>query len=351
MPAPEFWKSFHPFLLSFFLPLPMKIQSLLLLFLFDVAICTTLNAQPVLTANQLPQAGDRIVQDWMNTAPNQIPNEGANVTWDYSLNTFNSLDDSGIYRNLTSTLPGWNYNLAFEHYGSNQPLLDFYEVSSGEMRYAGYARSDQSFDTLIMSTSSILLPVPISFGSGYAQNLGGYYVNNGNNIAVSGRTFLDADAWGTLILPWITYSDILRVHVRDSLSIFGFPQINDSYYYYSASENFPVMVIQQKSPPTGYAVRPAAPVGIDEQKLNEQIRLFPNPASDQAWLDLPSGSSAGWRVNIMDMSGKILHNWNFADNGGGLVQLNLGNLPRGLYMVKVQSGTLAKVIYRKIVLN
>lgn len=329
----------------------LKNQPFLLLFLFGVVFCLPATAQPILTVSQLPQAGDRIVRDWMNTAPTQIPNEGGNVTWDYSLNTFNSLEDSGIYRNLTSTVPGWNYNLAFEHYSSNQTLLDFYNTSGVRIRYSGYARTDQSIDTLILSTSSLLLPVPITFGNNYAENLGGQYVNNGNNIAVTGVTFLDADAWGTLILPWITYNDILRVHVRDSLNVFGFPQINDSYYYYSASENFPVMVIQQKNPPTGYAVRPAIAVGIDEQQLEEKIRLFPNPARERAWLDLPSEGAPDWQVAIIDLNGKTLRNLKLADNRGGLVQLELGDLPRGVYIVKVQSGSSTKVVYRKIILN
>lgn len=334
----------------------MKIISFLLLFLFGCLFCCPLHAQATLTGSQLPQAGDRIVQDWMNTAPNQIPNEGANVTWDFSLNTFNSLEDSGIYRNLTSTVPGWNYNLAFEHYGSNQPLLDVYEVNASEIRYSGYARSDQSIDTLILTSPSLLLPVPISFGDSYAENLGGHYVNNGNNIPVTGRTFLDADAWGTLILPWITYNDILRIHVRDSLNVFGFPQINDSYYYYSASENFPVMVIQQKNPPTGYAVRTAGPVGITEQQFEEKIRLFPNPARDHAFLDLPHAGGPSWHIGILDLSGKILRDLHLTNNRGGLVRLDpisigLGDLPRGVYLVKVQSGTSQNVVYKKIVLQ
>jgi hypothetical protein len=293
-------------------------------------------AQPVLQSSQLPQAGEVYVHDWMNTAPAQIPDAGPNVTWDLSQTTFNSLEDSGQYVNIFSTLPDWTYNLGFRFYSTVQPKYDLYQLSSAGLGYSGYNRADQAIDTLILTSPSPVLPVPLNYGAVIPEPFSGRYVTNGFPVNFSGQTRLKADAWGTLILPWATYNDVLRVHVYDSLNVFGQAQINSSYYYWSASETNAVMVIQDDNPPIGYAIRKGVPVGLTAPLRDAPLELRFDPRQKRAWLQLPGNEWAPRTIALCDFQGRQLKHWNMEVAGGTVVVLDLAGIPAGAYLLRIR---------------
>ncbi|HHG85170.1 MAG TPA: T9SS type A sorting domain-containing protein [Bacteroidetes bacterium] len=275
----------------------------------------------------------------MNNAPSQANTSGPNQTWDYSLTTFNSLEDSGRYINITSTFSGWNYNFAYHFITPGQPKYEFYQLSSLYLRYAGYARADIAIDTLILATPSVILPVPINFGDSLTEPITGHYINGGFPISLSGNTHLIADAYGTVILPWATYSNVLRVHVTDTLSLFGQHQTNSTYYYYDTSQRYPILVIYDKAPAIGYTTRLGILTSRTEAQTLESPHIFPNPASDRIYLQTQTFAHHTLRVNLYTLTGQHLKDWLVSPgNGYEAISLDLPPLATGLYLLQIDAG-------------
>ncbi|MFN7117450.1 MAG: M43 family zinc metalloprotease [Saprospiraceae bacterium] len=72
----------------------------------------------------------------------------------------------------------------------------------------------------------------------------------------------------------------------------------------------------------------------------QQLRLFPNPASDEIMLDIPVQTDAPTQIMIYDITGKLLHTQvESLLEGNTLAKVNVQHLPSGLYVARVQNGT------------
>lgn len=71
--------------------------------------------------------------------------------------------------------------------------------------------------------------------------------------------------------------------------------------------------------------------GIDHQSAPEQLNIYPNPASERIWFELPSGSEGkDMPVNVYDTSGRQLYNGVLRTNS-----LDVSEYPSGLYYIRV----------------
>lgn len=77
--------------------------------------------------------------------------------------------------------------------------------------------------------------------------------------------------------------------------------------------------------------------------------IFPNPASDAAVLRLGYGWSGMAGVSVMDMGGRTLLRYQLDADAGSEQQLQLGDLPAGLYMVECRTETRRSV--RRLVIQ
>jgi Secretion system C-terminal sorting domain/Dienelactone hydrolase family len=79
-------------------------------------------------------------------------------------------------------------------------------------------------------------------------------------------------------------------------------------------------------------------VGINEQAAFTQIRLFPNPTSSNAQLDLQLTAPSQLTLNITDAAGKLIFTDNIAENKD-FYQLTLptATLTKGLYFINVRT--------------
>ena len=95
------------------------------------------------------------------------------------------------------------------------------------------------------------------------------------------------------------------------------------------------------SPVIVQVIQGGSSVGISETNPNS-IRLFPNPAKDVVKISMDGYENT--RVSLVDLTGKIIIDRPVDDNE---VSLNVGDLPRGLYFVKIFSNN-GSVIRRLI---
>jgi len=78
-------------------------------------------------------------------------------------------------------------------------------------------------------------------------------------------------------------------------------------------------------------IQDGSSVGIPETSAYS-IRIFPNPAKDVVKISLDNVSPDNARISLIDLTGKILLDQPVSGNETSLI---VGNLPRGLYFVKI----------------
>ncbi len=74
-------------------------------------------------------------------------------------------------------------------------------------------------------------------------------------------------------------------------------------------------------------------ISASSQTAAEDIRIFPNPFTDELFISVPSGTKIV-SVRIFNLQGKLLKQFN-----GTVIHYNLSSLPEGLYVVRVQTSS------------
>jgi hypothetical protein len=65
------------------------------------------------------------------------------------------------------------------------------------------------------------------------------------------------------------------------------------------------------------------------------LRLYPNPTADAVWLRLATPPAQG-RITVFDPAGRLLRSLEWPA-GADQTQIDVSNLPRGWYLVQVQT--------------
>jgi phosphatidylserine/phosphatidylglycerophosphate/cardiolipin synthase-like enzyme len=80
-----------------------------------------------------------------------------------------------------------------------------------------------------------------------------------------------------------------------------------------------------------------------DEEVKTEIKLFPNPATDQVTLEFDGGGNAAV-VSIFSLDGKVISQKNInAFNGTNRLVLDVSNLPAGLYLLQYNEGNRAGV--------
>ncbi len=82
------------------------------------------------------------------------------------------------------------------------------------------------------------------------------------------------------------------------------------------------------------------PIGIDEVENAEQNfgQFYPNPAADQANLNINLGDGGNYTVSIIDLSGRTVHTSSLQTAGQIVYTINTSRLASGIYHVVFQNG-------------
>ncbi|MCB0637674.1 MAG: T9SS type A sorting domain-containing protein [Lewinella sp.] len=84
------------------------------------------------------------------------------------------------------------------------------------------------------------------------------------------------------------------------------------------------------------------PLATAEPLPANSLRVYPNPTTDQVWLEFPTELAAAARLS--DARGTHLRTWNFQ----GKTQIDLSQLPAGVYQIQVETeaGTVVKQVVK-----
>lgn len=89
---------------------------------------------------------------------------------------------------------------------------------------------------------------------------------------------------------------------------------------------------------SGWTLQYSTVTDVEEQ-THTQVRVYPNPASDIVYIDLPEQKQIG-TISVLDMSGKscLTKDLNDAESS---IQLDISSLPSGMYLLQIETGDIS----------
>ncbi|HBS88047.1 MAG: hypothetical protein A2W91_09965 [Bacteroidetes bacterium GWF2_38_335] len=314
----------------------MKKNYLILIF-----VCFFSCTYAQITLNQttsVPQIGeslDFIIQNPPTIGPGSA---GPGQTWDLSGITGTATNFSFI--SLASSLEPANFPLTdvVEHIDGRE---NFYSYDSDELSYEGSFIPGQLRVTY--TDDREFLKFPITYNDEFNENFDGVAENiaYGQSFDRSGTIHIMADSYGSLILPYTTVNNVLRVRVTCSYtdylgSSLIASYVDTVYYWYDMANDYPVAAYTVLYVGTTLYYKQA--MYLEESDLQSSIEnteaidenpaFFPNPGSDKIWF---SDYNDIISIEIIDLAGrKIDYKENLESN-----YMDVSFLEKGMYIVNI----------------
>jgi len=288
----------------------MKKIYLLLTFAFAVAIS---HAQPTLTdANSSPVIGQSFERKTFTPVTGQEGSAGANQTWDWG-----SLDEDfsaiGDYVSPVGTAHAADHPTATACLVMAGATEYDRSDNTGIFRLAFYNPGQQTEQVYDVPTK--FLSYPFSLNSTYTTSYHANIIGPGFSGTQTGDMTVTADAWGTLITPAGTFTNVLRVHTHvveivDYGALGIFHQTADQYIYMTPGIHYPIGSViwgeSEGSPYSGGTWSTAA-VGINEMNAElYKLSVYPNPANEFASFSYTLSELSSVSVSVMDQTGRIV---------------------------------------------
>ncbi len=127
---------------------------------------------------------------------------------------------------------------------------------------------------------------------------------------------------------------------NETASISGSPSLSDAGSYtitVSVDDGNAAAVLKD------YVVRIYDAVSVEHTNLLEQVRLYPNPANNMAYLEMEKADNS--QVAIIDMQGRTLAK---LTNNGNRFAINTSSYPAGVYYIRIIEGT--QQVHKKLVI-
>jgi len=320
-------------------------------------------AQTTITSTVMPQVG--YTYDFSaDTLPADMPaflpisaGSGTAQTWDYSQTFANTYAAPMSFVTPTgnpgaSSFP--NATLASDQGGGNWAY--FKTGSSGLVIDGVNANIQGTAAQLDFTPDEIVIPTPFTL-NGIVNNT----YSATTNVTVSGfpatvnhranRT-ITADAFGTLITPVATYSNVLRIKTyeitSDTAFVFGTAayEAYDTTTTYNWVQNTTDALVMEIDINHSGAVTSAKYLqnfsnGINVVKHAEfATNLYPNPASSISYLSYENTTASKVDVSIFDVTGRLITKLvSNQQQTAGIqimpIDITSMQLPHGLYMVQL----------------
>ncbi|ASS48534.1 MAG: hypothetical protein A3D31_07740 [Candidatus Fluviicola riflensis] len=305
-------------------------------FLSALAIGTTFNllAQPTLTSAGLnPIAGEEFTvynSNWVDPGAS-----GSNVTFD--LSGLAETDTTYVvYTNGNASYPGSNLTASFITFSDTN---NFYmNASASGLSLVGMLGSGGT--SYLYQDGKEVNEYPLMYNSTNSD----YFHATFTVLAdweQYGTITAEADAYGTLITPEGTFTDVIRVHYiqnfTDSCSFAVIDYLSDYYVWYKEGYHRELATVNYQTTPQGGFTQYATYLEAGNLGLNEEEKsslfVYPNPAIDAATVRLKANETLK-TLNLTDMNGRAIEV--SYTNEANHVSLDLRNLDAGLYLVELQ---------------
>jgi hypothetical protein len=302
------------------------------LFLFSTTYAFT---QPTLTySNVGSQVGDSFEIHILTT--NVSPGaSGANATWDFS-DLPNGTVSSGTLV-AASTTP----------YASTFTNANVAASASGSYSYVKSDAATSSTCGFVAAGGAIILhydneedvlQYPLTYQGTFSDDFHSTFTS-GVTFERTGTITVVADGYGTLILPWGTINNVLRVHATeeyaDNSDITDLTYTSDLYYWYVPGTHTSVMYTSTLTPSLGAPTYSSQyidqnSVNVLDSEVQSSFQLYPNPANDFVNVQLQSNNSV---IEITDSFGRKIISINPMNSQ---YQLDVSDWASGVYLVAIR---------------
>lgn len=324
----------------------MKLLKFFLFFFISIAV----NAQPILTfETHALKAG---VDNPMTFCTfSEVGNSGANVKWDFTnlkaLKEFTGHIKESFDDNFSLA------NTELEEFG----VQFYYNTSEDGIEQYGYLSKDGK--TRVKYDSPFeKVHFPFSFQDVYSKPFAGEYFLNEKVIGqVEGSGQIEADAWGTILLPGnIEYENTLRVKSEKSYTI-NFEQSTQNvemvtYRWYNNAHRYPLLVLIEtttntdggastKSTQAAYNLNAvsSAFLATDSKEIDINFSVYPNPATDEFTIELSSLTNGFVTITLTDVAGRVVVSSFEKEVYAGLntivIKDEINLIQEGLYIVQI----------------
>ncbi len=190
---------------------------------------------------------------------------GPSLTWNFSsvamTNVGTYLIENPTSTPVAGTYPSGNYALSITP-TSSSALYSYYIVNSGAMlELANSVTTTPGSGVNYTPAPRKVLKFPFNYLDTFTSNY--------TSTTSSGYDFFEYDGYGTLITPWATYSNVVRVKCTYASSI-GY-----AYNWYTLS---PLLnVFSYSSLPNSYTGLSAVPTEVNTVRSSESVTIAPNP--------------------------------------------------------------------------
>ncbi|MCC7233207.1 MAG: T9SS type A sorting domain-containing protein [Bacteroidia bacterium] len=252
---------------------------------------------------------------------------GANQTWDFTTPDFVYTSGGNLDVIVPSTAPMGGSFPAANYAYTFASTYSFFNVSASKMEV-------QALTIVAAGTGNDYTPNPrtqLIFPFNFNDSAVDTYQKVGGS---QGTVTITYDAYGTLITPSGTYTNVVRV--RDSYG----PGDNDYEWY--ILNPLTQVAIYDSTNNTLYHIGATQISGIEDNTVSG-LSLFPNPATDLVTVsNLPAGST----VRITDMTGRKVYS---RPAGSENTLVNTSDFANGVYLVQVENNK--GVLTQKLIIN
>lgn len=299
-------------------------------------------AQPTLTAaTNTPQPGGGYT---INYGPYVPPGgTGANQTW----NLAGLATDSSI--TVERVPPSTTTN------GGQFPTATVAEVSDGSTAYfrvgtngvylLGYEGEGMA---VVYSDEGRFMSFPCSHQTSWTDTYSATFEDEELEVIMAGSIEGEADAYGTLILPTGTLTNVLRVHwvqeEETTSGMFTFNTVFDNYLYYVPGLPYPVVqTISATSEVLGNTITNEFTQWIADlstttpefSQHGTQLQIHPVPTNEVLNYEMPGHFRGTNTIAITDASGRTVLETQYTTTNGTKGIIETGMLPAGMYQLTV----------------
>ncbi|WP_338355924.1 T9SS type A sorting domain-containing protein [Yeosuana marina] len=314
------------------------------LYYFILLFLTTsiINAQITLTsATNAPQVGDTYNYIKTTNYSFNVSQSGANQIWDFSSVTGSTEVIS--FTNLASSSEPTTFPLSNIVSTSTNPNGEtYYSSSNSELLIEGFFSPGLLRE--IYTDKREYIKYPITYNDVFNETFSGTSENiaAGQTYDRTGTTQISADGYGTLILPYTTVNNVLRVKITNTYSdtFMGFPigPYNDVILVWFNATNNTFIASTSDAYFNGSLISSQASY-LDQSDLvlatndsnfvDKQLTIYPNPAKNYTIIKNTSFDTIS--LNIYDIKGVFIKTETIQN---GRNQIDLSILKPGIYLIK-----------------
>jgi len=339
----------------------------LLALLFFLTTKTILAQIPVMRNdyNPNPQPGTTMSITRINSGAITQGASGAAITWNFStLTTDNIKTGTFVSPNATpygTTFAGATTAIAYTpgiEYGSYTANYEFFNITNSGIAKSGFVNNASPPIAVTYSDPKSLMPFPFTYTNTHSDNYEASYISGTFNVTETGSYSITADSYGTLVLPYGTIQNVLRVRILENMTqtIAGFDPFNytiETYAWFHPKLAYPFFSITSESlngsPQPSIIARYIQIPGFDDTlpdivdvetvELSDGVKLYPNPAHDQTLLSFNILQTSPVQIVMMNLKGQVVLPIvnDILQAGQHQITIDVGSLQQGIYLIAVQT--------------